>query len=134
MGTELTLGQIVDSKIGQEVFASWLQSDQRHAAEIREAAYMPQELLNRMVHSPISVDDSGQAVTVLEALLLQYINIALSGNLSAMNKIYDELQHQGIKKVAVAHGQLNPVARAVLERAGVLRDETPVTEGEFFGN
>lgn len=121
MTNSTTLGVYLARETGHIIYDAWLKSPKR-GFEVQENNLTPQELLENIAATPVYDDNGKPVMTMLESILLAIVQRAISGDNAAAFKIYDELQHKGVQKhaVAVAGNTLSPAAQAVLEHMGLI--------------
>lgn len=117
---EITAGSWMQEQVGASLYEAWLGNPYRESMDIAEkGAVTPRDVLETMATSQVN-GPNGEAMTVLEAIIMGMMQRALSGDKFSAEKVYDELQHHGVKKVAVGVTDLSPAAQYVLQRAGVV--------------
>ena len=111
---------------GAALYQNWLKADSARDVASKCDLPTPSELLTRVMatHTPAGAD--GATVSALEAMVLNLAEMAVRKDKWAMEKVYNELEHQGIQKHAVAvQHELSPAMKLVLEEAGLLGLQQP---------
>lgn len=100
---------------GEELYSSWVRSPYRKAVLALEEP-TPSEILSNIVRA----SNNGET-SILEDIIMKLVDKARKGEDKAIEKVYNELQHQGVQKhaMAVQHEiRLSPAAYNVLSRMG----------------
>lgn len=103
---------------GRHFYRQWLSSGYRKALAQKEMQ-MPSDILQDMVKTQIQEAEGDS--TVQEAIIAKLVELAMNGNLNAITKVYDELQHQGVQKHAIINQHnisLDPAVLHVLQSLG----------------
>lgn len=105
-------------------FETWLTMPLSKRAQLVQQQ-SPRGVLEAITSMQVMTDE-GDVITPLEQIILNLVNMALEGNQSAINKVYNELQHEGVTKVQLNHtNDIDPVAREILANSGIIIDVDP---------
>lgn len=115
---------------GRHFYRQWLSSGYRQALAKKEMQ-MPSDILQEMVKTQINEAEGDS--TIQEAIIAKLVELAMNGNLNAITKVYDELQHQGVQKHAIINQHniaLDPAVLHVLNAIGYAVTQSPAIESQ----